>query len=165
MLPHFSGHKSALLTGVNYCTDDNISHTCRQQETAFDNPTYDATSFTPTQYSSHGPEAPPADTSATVETSATNATVNKKTSKKQTRSVGNENPLPVTGGEYNVLEDKGGEGGGGDDVVYQMLEGPGVATYEIPVPEKASSPANQAANNQTTNSVTQDEEYSTLKYN
>ena len=133
----------------------------------FDNPTYDATSFTPTQYSSRGPEdirSPPTTTSAshpapstttTVETSATPptyASVIKKTSNKrreQTHNIGSENGI---GGEYSVLEDKGGEGGG--DVVYQVLEGPGVATYEGPALVKASPTATQAAKNQATNTVT-----------
>ena len=144
----------------------------RQQDTTFDNPTYDATPFTPTQYSSHGPDdirSPPTTTSAshpatsttaTAETSVTPptyATVNKKTSKKrreQTHNIGSENGI---GREYGVLEDTG-EGKEGGDVVYQVLEGSGVATYEAPVPVKVSPAANQATN-------TQDEEYSTLKYN
>ena len=51
------------------------------------------------------------------------ATINEKTSRRQKDGVGNENTLPVTGG---VLEDKGGEGGGGSDVVYQVVDDPGV---------------------------------------
>ena len=75
----------------------------------------------------------------------------------QTHSVGDENALQ---GEFSVLEDKGGEGEGGGDVVYQVLEGPGVVTYE-PLDVIA---AHQATNNPATNTATQDEEYSTLKY-
>ena len=167
-----------------------MSHLTYRQDTRFDNITYGITSFTPTQYSSHGPEdnwSPPAsttdpattpldnsgkppvlivDTSAalTPNDSATPpiyATVNKKISKKQreqTHSVSNENALQ---GEYSVLEDRGGEGGGGGDVVYQVLEGPGVATYEA----LDVVAAHQATNNPATNTATQDEEYSTLKYN
>ena len=71
----------------------------------------------------------------------------------------------MTSEEYSVSEDRGGEGGIGGDVAYQVLEGPGVFTYEAPVQAKTSSAAHQAANNQTTNTVTQDEAYSTLKYN
>ena len=149
--------------------DENLSY--RQQETTFDNPTYGVT-FTPTQYSSHGPESPPDDTTDTsapftTNTSATPptyATVNKKTSKKQrvTHSVGNENAE----GEYSVLEVGGGEGGrGGGDVVYQVLEDPGVASYEVPIQERASSVATHTASNSATNTAALDEEYSTLKYN
>ena len=49
-----------------------------------------------------------------------------------------------------------GEGGGGGELVYQVVESPGVATYEAPVPT-ATSPSSA------TNTVTQDEEYSTQK--
>ena len=94
-------------------------------------------------------------------TPPTYATVNKNTSKKQreqSQNIGSENGIA---GEYSVLEDKGGEGGGGSDVVYQVLEGPGVPTYEALVLWKVPA-ANQAANNMIN---AQDEEYSTLKYN
>ena len=137
------------------CSGDEFS-LYRQQDTTFDNPTYDITAFTPTQYSSHGPEAPPDDTSATVDTSATSptyATVKKKTSKKQRKimqSAGN--VMPMT--EWNM----GGEGEVGGDVEYQVL---GVATYEVPVPAETSVQPPAAA----TNTATQDDKYSTLKYN
>ena len=114
------------------------------------------------------PHTLPPSTIATDETSATHPTCNTvtKTSKKQREQtwkidVGNEN---ATVGEYSVLKNTGREGGGGDDVVYQVLEGPGVFTYEAPVPAMASPAANQPGNTPATNAVTQDEEYSTLKY-
>ena len=97
----------------------------RQQDTMHKNPAYGT---------SHGPgdtRSLPTNTSATP---PTYATINEKTSKKQSNAVGYENVSPVTGG---VLEDRGGERQGSGDVDYQVLEGPGVAEYEIPVPMKA----------------------------
>ena len=51
-----------------------------------------------------------------------------------------------------------GEGGGGGELVYQLVESPGVTTctYEVSVPMETSLSS-------ATNTVTQDEEYSTLK--
>lgn len=122
---------------------DNIIFLFYRKETTFDNPTYDITSFTPTQYRSHGPEdsqSPPDDISITTPATVPSANpsamppiyaiVNKKASqeqREQTGSVDNEN---VTGG-YSVLEDEG------EDVVYQVLGGPGETTYEGVAPKAA----------------------------
>ena len=97
----------------------------RQQDTMYKNPAYG----TP-----RGPgdtRSLPTNTSATP---PTYATINEKTSQKQSDAVGYENVSPVTAG---VLGDKGGEGGEGSDVDYQVLEAPAVAEYEVPVPMKA----------------------------
>ena len=93
----------------------NLSFLHRQQDTKFDNPTYDVTSSTP---SSHGPEDNWSSPTLTVDTSATHpaavnppgtspiyATVVKKTSKKQsqqTHNVGNETVMPVTSASSNA---------------------------------------------------------------
>ena len=116
----------------------------------FENPT-----STPTHCGSHDPEASQTDTSDalsidTLTTPPIYATVHKKTSKKRSEKKQSMSVLLM------VERGEGGGGGGGGELVYQVVESPGVATYEVPVPT-ATSPSSA------TNTVTQDEEYSTQK--
>ena len=79
---------------------------CRQQDTIERNPAYGTISPT-----SQDTEPPPAIIANTSATPPIYATISEKTSKKQNDGVSNEN--------IDVLEDKEGEGGGGE-VEYQV---------------------------------------------
>ena len=76
------------------------------------------------------------------------------------------------GAEYSTLGNVGGGNGGGEkkgEAVYQVLEGPGVGSYEVPVKTKTliqQPPPTEAANHIAENksAIKPKEEYSKLQH-